>query len=169
MCWCFIPTLTLILGGRKKSQEAFRLSTHQSVLVGCCIFLGDHMLVMPNCWLQEVHFPSKLQSLSLGEMFNHPLERVTLPEKLQSLNFGRRRTVEVCWFLGWWVLWGNGFVFQGWWLFVLKDFGTGNRLIFRVVNSSFGKRQNLSSKSVYFRWTKGFATMMSNIPVIFTA
>lgn len=29
--------------------------------------------------------------------------------------------------------------------------------------------QNLSSKSVGFRWTKGFATMMSNIPVIFTA
>lgn len=33
----------------------------------------------------------------------------------------------------------DGFVFQGWWLFVLKDFGAGNRLIFRLINSSFGK------------------------------
>lgn len=62
-------------------------------------------------WSQEVQLPSKLQSLSLGEMFNHPLHRVTLPEKLQSLNFGRRRTnFKFVDFWGdgfWWVLWGR--------------------------------------------------------------
>jgi len=104
-------------------------------------------------WSQEVQLPSKLQSLSLGEMFNHPLHRVTLPEKLQSLNFGRRRRTLSLWIFG--VMVFGGFCGGGWIrvsrVVVVCPEGFWGRKSAHISTYKFQFWQNLSSKSVGFR------------------
>ena len=116
-------------------------------------------------WSQEVQLPSKLQSLSLGERFNHPLHRVTLPRKIAVLELWKAPDRLSLLIFG--VMVFGGFCGGGWIrvsrVVVVCPEGFWGRKSAHISTCKFQFWQNLSSKSVGFRWTKGFATMMSNI------